>query len=246
VSSRSRILDVPGIVLTLVGVFVAWRTVLLLINWRVLRDARGRWSLGFATIPIVAVAAALIMHSVVFHLAGMPLPKDRTGIYIVVLSTLFLGSLAAIRIPTRAGEASRRGLTILMVVLGSYFLLCLRISYFKEWKWDSDTDKIYSILADYNHACGLKDIAVNWRYDSSLNFYRIISGQETIPEFAPFEQYSAGKRAFVVYEPDDHDFLRERALTVVHRFPSGAAIALDPEIEPPPGESACPLNLPNH
>ena len=130
-----------------------------------LSNASNQWSLLFATVPLAAVTAALIIHLAVFRLTGTPLPLDRTGLYIVVLLTLFLVGLAAVPIPTRAGDLSRRGLAVLMVVLGLYFLLCLRMTYFKEWKWDSDSDKIYSVLASYNHTCGLKDVIVNRRYD---------------------------------------------------------------------------------
>lgn len=198
----------------------------------------------FAAVPIVAIAAALIMHWLLFRFLRIPLPKDRTGIYIVVLSTLFLGILAAAPIATRAGEMSRRGLTILMVVLGSYFLLCLRLSYFKEWKWDADTDKLYSVLASYNHACGLKDIAVSWRYDASLNYYREASGRETFQRFPPFSRLSAGKRAYVLYRPEDGDFITNHDLTVVYQTATGAAIAFDPAVKPPPGESGCPMKPP--
>ena len=127
----------------------------------------------FAAVPMAAIAAALGVHWLLFRFhANTATQRSNRACTSWFLTTLFLGILAAVPIATRAGEISRRGLTILMVVLGSYFLLCLRMSYFKEWKWDSDTDKLYSVLASYNHACGLKDIAVNWRYDASLNYYR--------------------------------------------------------------------------
>jgi hypothetical protein len=132
-----------------------------------------------------------------------------------------------------------------MVVMGSYFLLCLRLNYFKEWKWDSDTDKIYSVLAYYNHTCGLKDIVVNWRYDAALNYYRAVSGRETLPQFDQYKKYPPGKPAYVVYQPDDHDYVADHALKVVYEAPSGAAVALNPEVVAPPGESACPLNPPD-
>jgi hypothetical protein len=238
-------IDVPRVIVPLFGIFAVWRTTLLLIHWRSLRNEMSRWRMVFTAVPVLAVAVALALHWAVFRLMRIPLPQDRTAIYIVVLSTLFLGALAALPIPTRAGEMSSRGLTILMVILGSYFLLCLRVNYFKEWKWDSDTDKIYSVLASYNHACGLKDIAVNWQLQASLNFYRDASGRETIPKFLRFEEYPAGKRAYVVYQPEEQDFLTRHGLNVVYQTPSGAAIALDPKVAPPPGESACPLKPPD-
>ena len=236
--------DIPGLTLAMVGVFAAWRASLVLLHWRSLRTAQSRWSPMFAAVPMAAIAAALAMHWLLFEFMEIPLPLDRTGIWIVVLATLLLGILAAAPISTRAGEISRRGITILMVVLGSYFLLCLRISYFKEWQWDSDADKLYSVLASYNHACGLKDIAVNWRYDASLNYYRDASGRETFPKFPHADTLPAGKRVYVVYQPEDRDFVTNHALTVVYRTRTGAAIAFDPAVKPPPGESVCPIKPP--
>lgn len=232
----------PGVLLAIFGILAAWRASLVFIQRR---DTANQWSWSFAAVPALAIAAALSMHWLLFRVMRVPLPKDRTGIYIVVLTTLLAGILAAIPIPTRAGEISRRCMTIMMVVLGSYFLLCLRMSYFKEWKWDSDTDKLYSVLADYNHACGLKDIAPNWRYDAALNYYRNASGRETFPEFPHSDTIPPGKRAYVLYEPEDYDFVASHGLNVVYRTPSGAAIALNPTFVPSPGESPCPIKPPD-
>ena len=237
--------DVPGVILPMFALFAAWRVGLILINWQSLRNARGRWAFALTAIPITAVSFAVFVHWLLFRLTHTPLPKDRTGIYIVVLITLSVGMLAAVPIPTRAGDLSRRSLTILMVILGSYFMLCLRVSYFKEWKWDSDTDKLYSVLADYHRACGLKDVAVNWRYNGSLNFYRVASTPEAFPSFLHILEYPAGKRAYVLYGPEDRNFIASHALTVAYQAPSGAVIALDPAIEPPPGESACTIPPPH-
>ena len=232
----------PPILLLILGVLAVWRASLVLIHRP---NDPNQPSRIFAAVPMVAIAIALVMHWVLFRALGIPLPKDRTGIYIVVLTTLCVGILAAFPIPTRAGEISRRGMTILMVVVGSYFLLCLRMTYFKEWKWDSDADKLYSVLASYNHACGLKDIAPNWRYDAALNYYRNASGLETFPDFPHSDDLPPGERAYVLYEPEDHDFLVNHGLNVVYRAPSGAAIALNPAFVPSPGESPCPIKPPD-
>lgn len=228
--------DLPSILVPVFAIFAAWRASLLVMHRRFPM---------FAAVPVVAIATALVIQWLLFRILRIPLPKDRTGIYIVVLGTLFAGILAAVPIPTRAGELSRSGMTILMVVLASYFLLCLRMSYFKEWKWDSDTDKLYSVLASYNHACGLKDIAPDWRYDAALNYYRNASGRETFPVFPHADDLPAGKRAYVLYEPEDHDFLVNHGLKIVYQAPSGAVIALDPRIELAPGETPCPAKPPD-
>jgi hypothetical protein len=234
----------PAILLPIFGILVAWQTSLILIHWKSLRADRSRWSPAFLAVPIVAIGGALMMHWALFRMKRIPLPLDRTGIWIVVLGTLFLGILAAAPIPTRAGEISRHGLTILMVVVGSYFLLCLRLNYFKEWKWDADTDKLYSVLASYNHACGLKDIASTWRYDAAMNYYRNASGRETFPRFPRAYELPPGRRAYVLYEPEDRDFVIDHGLDIVYRAPSGSAIAMNPHVEPSPGETPCPAKPP--
>ncbi len=236
---KSIFISSPRVLLPILGVFAAWRASLVLVHGRSLRD------LFFAAVPMAAITASLLVHWVLFRVMQIPLPQDRTGIYIVVLITLFLGILAAVPIPTRAGELSRRGLTILMVVLGSYFLLCLRVRYFKEWKWDSDTNKLYSVLAPYDQACGLRDIALNWRYDAALNYYRHAAGREALPDFPHANDLVPGKQTYVLYEPEDHDFLVSRGLKVVYRAPSGAAIALNPAFVPALGESPCPIKPPD-
>ena len=238
-------IDVPAasILMPILALFAAWRASLVLVHWRSFRNTRARWLPVFAAVLVVAVAAALGMHWLLFRFMRVPLPKDRTGIYIVILATLFAGALAATPIPTRTGEITRRGMTILAIAVGSYFLLCLRSHYFKEWKWDADADKIYSVLASYNHACGLKDIAVDWRYDAALNFYRSASGRETFPEFPHSNDLPPGRRAYVLYEPEDHDFLANHSLSVVYRTPYDAVIALNPQAED--SGSPCPIKPPD-
>jgi hypothetical protein len=235
---------VPGVLLPVAAVLAGWRLSLLVIHSHTLRKAQGSFLATFITVPLAASAAAVGVHWVLFRVLRIPLPKDRTGIYIVVLMTLFAGILAAIPIPTQAGEITRRAMTALLVIAGSYFLLCVRLNYFKEWRWDADTDKLYSVLAAYNHTCGLTDIAVNWRYDAALNFYRNASAAESFPEFRRSSELPPRRRAYVIYEPEDHDFLANHNLEIVYRTPYDAAIALNPEVQN--GQPECRITPPDH
>jgi hypothetical protein len=49
----------------------------------------------------------------------------------------------------------------------------------------------------------------------------------------------------VLYPPQDTDFLAEHGLNIVYQAPSGAVIALDPQIELSAGESTCPAHPPD-
>jgi hypothetical protein len=72
------------------------------------------------------LVATICAHWLLFRFFRVPLPMDRTAIWIVPLCTLAIGSAAT----------GRRALTVMLYVMSFYFLLCLRLNYFKEWSWD--------------------------------------------------------------------------------------------------------------
>jgi hypothetical protein len=221
----------------LLAVMCVWRLVTLLFDRARPRSGETTWLLGFGAVVAGIIAVTLSAHWLAFRFFQVLLPYDRTAIYLVLLITLLVGILAAVPLPSRAGNWSRRGLAAMMFVLGVYYILCLRVSYFKEWKFDSDVNKVYSVLAYYNHTCGLKNIFVNWRYDASLNFYRTMSGRETIYKFPVSREYPANKPAYVLYYPEDEKFIAQDGLKVGYRGESGATVAIDPA-------SGCETELP--
>ena len=81
--------------------------------------------------------------------------------------------------------------------LAGYFLLCLRLTYFKEWQWDAEVKDAYPVLARYNHEAGVTDVGSDWMYVASLNFYRATSGKETMGEILGPPQPVPGKQAYV-------------------------------------------------
>ncbi len=188
------------------------------------RDARREWIAGLAAITLLT----LIAHWLLFRVGQVLLPKERTAIYLVPLVMLMAGVLAAI-----PGGLSRLALVSVLSLMATYFILCLRLTYFKEWRFDADARETYFVLSYYNHKRGLTDIVLNWRYTSVLNFYRTQSGHETIPELATtLPPYPAGHQAYVMFYPDDWTFIRDHGLKIVyHGARSDAVVAVDPEVE---------------
>jgi hypothetical protein len=147
---------------------------------------------------------------------------DRTAIWIVPLCVLAIGAAAA----------NRRALTVMLYVMSFYFVLCLRLNYFKEWNWDADVNKIYPVVAWYNHTYGVRDIASNWSYGSSLNFYRVQSGRESFGEIDSPIQLPTDRSLYVLYYTFDQDFIRQLHLRVVYHAPNtDAVVAVRPEAE---------------
>lgn len=171
---------------------------------------------------LAILVAAIGAHWLLLRLLRVPLPMDRTAIWMVPLVTLAIGVAAA----------NRRALTIMLYVMSFYFVLCLRLNYFKEWDWDADVNRIYPVLAWYNHTYGVRDVASNWLYVASLNFYRIQSGRESFDEIEGPLQLPRDRSLYVLYYPRDEDFLKQQHLRVVYRAPNTeAVVAIRPEAE---------------
>jgi len=167
-----------------------------------------------------------------FRLAHLLLPKERTAIWVAPLVFLIAGSLAAVP----GGSAlSRRAVALMLAAFAGYFLCCLRLTYFREWKWNAEAKETYAVLAWYNHTCGLKEVVTNWRYIAALNFYRAASGREDLAPIEPHRQpYPEGRGAYVLYYPSEEDFIRGHNLKLVwYGRLSETAVAIDPSLEEP-------------
>ena len=171
---------------------------------------------------LAIVAAALGTHWLALKLFHVLLPRDRTAIWIVPLLTLAIGAAAA----------HRRVLTCMLYVMSIYYVLCLRLTYFKEWSWDADVNRIYPVVAWYNHTYGVTDVASSWLYSSSLNFYRLQSGRESLDEIPGQLRPSGAHALWVLNWAFDEAFLKEQHLRVVYRAPNtDAVVAIRPQLE---------------
>lgn len=64
-----------------------------------------------------------------------------------------------------------------------YFLLCLRLTYFKEWQYQEDVQRGYDVVAWYNHNRAIDNVEVSWFYYEHSDFYRALSGRENFASF---------------------------------------------------------------
>lgn len=195
-----------------------------------LRDAQAR-RLGRLGSTLAAIAVlAILTHWIGFRLFGLLLPMGRTALYLVPLCTLIAGIIAAAPSNSWAGGWLHRGLIATFFTLACYFLLCLRLTYFEEWKWDAEVKDVYPLLAKYNHLDGVTDIGCSWYYTSSLNFYRVASGRETIEEMRSGTEPISGKPVYVLNGVMDRDFINREGLTIVYRGAStDIVVGVNPE-----------------
>jgi len=147
-------------------------TGLLWLLYLVFQRATARLApLGFAAAAVFAATAAI--HYIAFRFFGLPLPKDRTAIFFFPLFMIVAGVLAAIPAASRGAQVLRTSFVGSLVLMAVYFLFCLRLTYFKEWRWDADVQKTYSMLTCLNRTQQVKRVTSTWSYLSALRFYQL-------------------------------------------------------------------------
>ena len=181
-------------------------------------DTHARWLARFAAALAGIATLCVLLHWLVFHFFGMPLPLGRTGLFLVPLTTLLAGTIAAAPTSSVISQWLRRGITAVLVCLACYFLLCLRLFYFKEYRWDADAKPVYSVLGGYNHSYGVTDVGMFGLCAPALNYYRVLSKAETFPEFksTPPDPPS-GKPIYVMSRVNQRSFIDREKLVVVYR-----------------------------
>jgi len=182
------------------------------------------------------VTLGVLMHWLAFRIEKLPLPVGRTGIFLVPLTTLLAGTIAAAPACSLASRWIRRGMISVFFCLACYFLLCLRLSYFREYQWDADAKDVYAVLSRYNHTYGVKDVGMTGLFFPALNYYRVLSRRETFPEFKPdIPNPVAGKSIYVMSGPTERSFIDPENLVVVYRGNfSDLVIAIAPDELIPP------------
>ncbi|MGD0437037.1 MAG: hypothetical protein ABSB86_11270 [Bryobacteraceae bacterium] len=102
---------------------------LVLLGWR--RSAADRL-IRFAAFMLLVLAGTVLVHWVAFKTTHLLLPKNRTGLFLVVLFTVFLGAAVASALQTKGSRLMSAIGVAVLAINAIYFLGCLRLTYFKE------------------------------------------------------------------------------------------------------------------
>lgn len=191
------------------------------------------------------IVLTLCVHLIAFHWFGLLMPRHRLVLWMAPICTILAFLPASISMPSRISRISRGALITVLFVLSGYYLACLRLSYFKEWQYQQDIDKVYEVVAWYNHNRCIKDVEVGWRYHGAMMFYRSMSGRESLAEFSvPDPEYHLNKQLYVLSSAFEGEFIEKQNLKVVyHGRQTDVVVAIRPEFLEPPKEdcSAPPL-----
>jgi hypothetical protein len=206
-------------------------------SWRA--DPTRHWLGKFIAGLSGIFALCLSLHWLAFRFCHLLLPRTRTGIFFLPLLTLTIAAIAASPARSSLSRGIRQSLRVSLYLLASYYLLCLRADHFQEYRDDADVKKVYDVLAKLNHCYRVNDIAINGTYSSSLNFLRLLSRQESFPEFlyGPDEP-PPGKPIYVLHDPYHRAFIEKQQLTIIYRGETTEVV-----VAVPPGGPIPPLQI---
>jgi len=138
-------------------------------RWRT-RDAEADALGNFVRALVVISAITLLLHWLAFKIVHLPLPKDRTGLFFILFWTIaFVGSLAFLFRSGASDLVRYSGLAVLALI-ALYFVGCLRLGYFREWRFNANTKQLYWIMDGLRRRCGITSFGTDWRYQLPLDF----------------------------------------------------------------------------
>jgi hypothetical protein len=112
---------------------------------------------GLALVLCIIVLAAANL------VGGVRYPAARTGLYLVVLGTLFFASGAA--------AIGRNIFIVPLMAIVAVYAAQFEGSYFRAWRYDAATERMFDTMREISPR---GRICADWIYEPTLNFYRIL------------------------------------------------------------------------
>jgi hypothetical protein len=167
-----------------------------------------------ACVLVISVAAYWLAHRAV----GILLPKERTASFFVPISTVLFGVCTGFRGKSRFGSAPHVVGVVILTAAWVYFVGCLRLFYFKEWKFDAETNQAFCALTDATRARGIREVNAVWQYNSTMEFYDLYYNRRPTFHFlvTDVRPPRTDEEAYVLDDENDREFIKQQNLRVVY------------------------------
>jgi len=181
-------------------------------QWRANRSSL-RLSLAYASV----LALTILAHGTQYKLFGIPLPFERTSIFLVPLSTVMILSVISVRPRESWLRWVRNGICLLLGFIGIYFVGELRDLYFREWRECAEIKQAFPIVIDLCRRNHIREIITNPNLTRSFKFYRRIWNVGDVDDFVIYDGLPPAKAIYVLLQSRDEDIIRREGLKPVWR-----------------------------
>jgi hypothetical protein len=140
--------------------------------------------------------------------------------------------------PSRAAMWNQRILAGALAITSFYFLACLRLTWFKEWREQADVKEAYSFVVNCASGQFAQTAIAAPQYWPSLVFYRRLYGSDRVAEFSGASAIPAGRNGYVLNYAVDRAFIDANGLKVIYRGDSSDLVVAVPSPGPVVARSA--------
>ena len=207
---------------------IGYAALLCIARWKPW-DRKDQLHLLVAGSLALVLILTLFAHWLQFKLMNIPLPFERTSLFLVPLATTLFGATVSIT-PWNRWARVLRGLAIgILLVTAAYFIGELRNSYFREWRIGAEVRVAFPAILSLCRRAGVREIISDQNLASSFNFYRALYNVSDIDPVKNYEVLPPGKFLYVVVESHCGDCMKNSGLRVAWRGPvSGLVVWVRP------------------
>ncbi len=185
------------------------------------RDERTLGLFALTALCLGALVLALLAHQLGYALFRVLIPRHRTAVFIAPLVTLAIGAIASIRPPSLPGRLTRYALLTVLSVTAVYFLMCSRLTYFREWQYQEDVKRGYDVMSWYIHNRNVHDVEVTWWYYGALHFYQYVTGDQDTASLnnTGSADHPLDKQLYVLNNTFDGHFIGANKMKILYHGP---------------------------
>lgn len=193
------------------------------------RSFQSRPRLLLAASLAAVLVLTVFVHWLQFKLLKIPLPFERTSLFLVPLTMAIVGAVFSVA-PSNLRERAVRGLGIAVLCLTAvYFVGALRDSFFRMWRPGADVKAAFPVVVNLCRRAGVREVASDQNLAASFNFYRILYKVDDLDEFRYLDKMPSGKPIYVLMERQYADLIRREGLQIAYRGPtSDLVVAIRP------------------
>ncbi len=184
-----------------------------------------------ASVLAAVLTSTLLAHWLQFDFSKIPLPLERTSLFIVPLATLILGAILAVFPSNRIERAVRSTAIAAFCFTSLYFVGELRDSHFRAWQGNADVKDTFPLILDRCRRAGIHEIVADYDYEPIFTFYRALYHADDQIAFTDLAHgLPPGRPFYVLSEKRYGDFIRAQGLQIVYHGPTtDLVVAVRPE-----------------